>query len=81
MREMRKIGVGMQGMRWECGCGELAWDCGKTGGNAKHVGNQGDLKFVFADISVSCLRSVSKYKNLFMLYLQRQLKSGFIGEH
>ena len=41
MREMRRIGVGMRGMRWECGCGELTWDCRETGENAKHVGNQG----------------------------------------
>ena len=33
--------MGMRGMRWECGCGELTWDCRETGENAKHVGNQG----------------------------------------
>ena len=31
MREMRRIRVGMQGMGWECGCGESAWGCGESG--------------------------------------------------
>ena len=31
MREMKRIGVGMQGMEWECGCGESARECGESG--------------------------------------------------
>ena len=31
MREMRRIRVEMRGMGWECGCGELAWEWGKSG--------------------------------------------------
>ena len=38
---MRRIGMGMQEMRWECGCGESAWDVRNLGGNVKNVGSQG----------------------------------------
>ena len=42
MREMRRIRVGMRGMRWECGCGESAWECGECVWKCKrNMGNQG----------------------------------------
>ena len=31
MREMRSLMVGLQKMGLECGCGETAWECGKSG--------------------------------------------------
>ena len=36
-----RIRVGVQGMRWECGCGKSALECSDMGKNAKNVGNQG----------------------------------------
>ena len=31
----------MQGMRWECGFGESAWECEESGWKCKKCGNQG----------------------------------------
>ena len=41
MREFRKIRVGMQGMGWECGCRESAWECGESEWKYKKYGDQG----------------------------------------
>ena len=41
MREMWGIRVGMQEMRWECRCGESAWECGESEWRCKNVRNQG----------------------------------------
>ena len=35
MREMRRIRLGIRGMRWECGCWGSAWECRNLGGNVK----------------------------------------------
>ena len=38
MMEMRRINVGMQGIRWECGCRELAWKYSKSGWKCEKCG-------------------------------------------
>ena len=38
---MRSIRVGMQGMGWECGCGESAWECGESGWKCETCGESG----------------------------------------
>ena len=43
MREMRRIRLGIRGMRWECGCWGSAWECREFGWKRKnkYVENQG----------------------------------------
>ena len=41
MWEMRRIKVGMRGMRCECGYRESAWESGESGWKYKNMGNQG----------------------------------------
>ena len=41
MWEMRRIKVGMQGIRCECECRESVWECGESGWKYKNMRNQG----------------------------------------